>query len=1023
MSTTYKPIMGENFNAKFAFLADSDGNSTKDASYAYPHVSHTGEGLLYNHPALAVHSYDSAWSNKVNYYVFAADSWGVRPDGISCQGLTLADLSGVKLSGSITNSNAWITVYTEPKNDDNDKASWYRSRYNFTGQYLTTQNFNGAADVTVDLTGWKTLATSTTNKSDAQASTDTILAIAINTNSSESDEYDLLISNVELILADGTSKSVSFQKQVNTESIDVFSAVNVGEQDANILQAIVADGATTNQTTEGLVTENLGNGKKINHYLWAADPWGVREELYSVEGLKMKDLDSLVLKGVDFIGGNTPYAFVRIYTKADGNSDKSWYKSNFLITPFMNSFGDYTFALGLTIGNYKPIGSTNGDSLSLANSLANCAEEEILAISVQTDSVDAGPFAFKLAGAELHLEDGSVKAIDLAHEGHKVYADLTQEALSTHATIADAINAANEGHIVIVQKGVYNGNITINKNITLMGPSGEVAQINGTININGSATLKQLKLVQSGDAQLVDATASQNAANDSLVVEDCVLELSGASSNKTALYVKNYRGAGSSIKNNTINHNSESATGRRGVQLSEVSNVTMEGNTIDMGVTEFTNPNTVYSQSTYACQLVNRTIQNENINVSGNTLQNSFAGLDVWSMRGADGLTFSNNTVSNVIRGLGLGIARVGGEQAPAGVFNNVQVDGNTFSGVALVAVSFGAISTGNAAADGQYGVNDVLPLRNSNIVAPSLFVGDVAKVAANSTINVSGTDIYKGTMPSEQIKELYLPAGDNSALVASINGLYTTAGYTGFEFKKLVKVELLDLDQTAVEAVAERHEVADLTTEQKTVVAKVVTVLDNALPADTQLSAENVAKVAEAIKTSGVNEKAVEIVPTSVDNNEGAVVIDLVPNCALVIVDSDVYEVSPGQETFLVPQQPAPAPEPAPAPAPAPAPSDPVPVVFSEGDEVQYNADGLSPTTSTVDADGKLSFFISEYNISFNITENTGKLLIPTAPVEAYKDDNSDYYYIFYSDGVWKMFSVSGSGQNSITEGTWEYV
>ena len=116
-------------------------------------------------------------------------------------------------------------------------------------------------------------------------------------------------------------------------------------------------------------------------------------------------------------------------------------------------------------------------------------------------------------------------------------------------------------------------------------------------------------------------------------------------------------------------------------------------------------------------------------------------------------------------------------------------------------------------------------------------------------------------------------------------------------------------------------------------------------------------------------------------------------------------------------------APAPAPAPEPAPAPSDPVPVVFSEGDEVQYNADGVSPTTSTVDADGKLSFFISEYNMSLNITENRGQLLIPTAPVEAYKDDNSDYYYIFYSDGVWKMFGSSGSGQTSITEGTWEYV
>jgi hypothetical protein len=482
----------------------------------------------------------------------------------------------------------------------------------------------------------------------------------------------------------------------------------------------------------------------------------------------------------------------------------------------------------------------------------------------------------------------------------KVYADLAENELSTHATIADAIEVAEAGHIVSVQKGVYDGDITITENITLMGPSGEVAQINGTININGSAGLKQLKLVQTTNAQLVDATAS-TPDNDSLVVEDCVLELSGNITDKTALYVKNYRGAGSSIKNNTINHNSASASGRRGVQLSEVSNVTMEGNTIDMGVTDFSDPNAVYSESLYACQLVNNTIQNENIIVSGNTLQNSFAALEVWSMNGADGLTFSNNTVSNVIRGLGLGIARIGGEQAPAGVFNNVQVHGNNFSGVALVAVSFGAISTGNAGNDTDYGVNDVLPLYKSNIVAPSLFVGDVAKVAANSRISVAGGDIYKGTMPTEQIKELYLPA-DKASLLSSINGLYTLAGYTDFEFIKIQKVVSLDLDQAAVDAVTQRYSSANLTSEEKTVVAKLTTLLEQG---GASLSREGINIIAAAVTTDNLPEAAIEIIPSiTVDSSSGPVVIDLVPKCALVVVDSEVNVVSPGQQTFIVPQQ-----------------------------------------------------------------------------------------------------------------------
>lgn len=418
MATIYAPIMGNNFNAKFAILADSDGNADKDSSYNYPNITHNADGLLYQRPASV--------GNKINYYVFAADSWGARPDGISSEGLTLSDLSGVKLSGSISASYAWITVYTEPKNDSYNKAFWYRSRYNFTDQYLTKTNFNGSGDVTVDLSGWENLNTNTTNKSETQSGDDKILAIVINTASGESEAYELLISNVELLLNDGSTKAVDFRKEVDTRYLNLGSIVSNPDEegdDFNILPAIQGGGAAdTVQTEQGLVSENLGkignksSGQKINHYIWAADIWGVRESLYSAEGLKMKDLDSLVLKGINFEGGNNPSAFVRIYTISDGDEDYSWYKSNLLVKPSINSNGDLTFTLGLSTGNYQPIGTSNGDSLTNASNLPDCADEDVLAISVQTGSTRSGPFTFTIAGAELHLEDGSTKAIDFRKE-------------------------------------------------------------------------------------------------------------------------------------------------------------------------------------------------------------------------------------------------------------------------------------------------------------------------------------------------------------------------------------------------------------------------------------------------------------------------------------------------------------------------------------------------------------------------------------------------------------------------------
>ena len=234
-----------NVSQKLQFLADSDGNNTKDASYNYPNIKQTVDGLIYDRPTRATQlaaGFSSSYT-KINYYLHQSQKWVPSlpaTSAFSSEGLTLNDLSSIEITGDISgvaSDNVWVTVYTEPKEDSNDAASWYRSRYNFTGQLL---NGSSGPSLLVDLTGWETLNTETTRKSTDQSGNDTILAIALSTNSADENSYIFTLEQTELLLQNGESKTIDFK---------LNSLVNGGPHPSNV--GVVTDEII--QSTNGLL--------------------------------------------------------------------------------------------------------------------------------------------------------------------------------------------------------------------------------------------------------------------------------------------------------------------------------------------------------------------------------------------------------------------------------------------------------------------------------------------------------------------------------------------------------------------------------------------------------------------------------------------------------------------------------------------------------------------------------------------------------------------------------------------------
>ena len=121
-----------------------------------------------------------------------------------------------------------------------------------------------------------------------------------------------------------------------------------------------------------------------------------------------------------------------------------------------------------------------------------------------------------------------------------VYAEVEESGKTytkAFASIQDAVTAAKDGTTITVTPGTYDGDITINKSITIKGAENASSVLTGKVTINGAdmdVTLDGLKFTHHEDAttsvnQAVIYALTDNCKDTNLTVKNCVAENLGYS--------------------------------------------------------------------------------------------------------------------------------------------------------------------------------------------------------------------------------------------------------------------------------------------------------------------------------------------------------------------------------------------------------------------------------------------------------------------------------------------------------------
>ena len=218
-----------------------------------------------------------------------------------------------------------------------------------------------------------------------------------------------------------------------------------------LLVSVLADSNQANtvySAANGLTYTHVpvpnSSADKVNYYIWDHDTRGFRDNIratvHSVDvasapttaqplvrrqGIAMRDLVSvrvnfLLEKQANVAYTTQPYIFFQIYTVPTGSGDKAtWYKSRFTVnkptllgvqSSQMILDADVSLPLSLSdTSNYSAVNSTSMSPYTTG------ADEEVMAVSVQTDSGAAQPFKFVLRSAALQLASGETRTVNFKH--------------------------------------------------------------------------------------------------------------------------------------------------------------------------------------------------------------------------------------------------------------------------------------------------------------------------------------------------------------------------------------------------------------------------------------------------------------------------------------------------------------------------------------------------------------------------------------------------------------------------------
>lgn len=318
---------------------------------------------------------------------------------------------------------------------------------------------------------------------------------------------------------------------------------------------------------------------------------------------------------------------------------------------------------------------------------------------------------------------------------------------NTYASIASAIGVANNGDVINVGPGIYSGNVTINKSVTLKGANSGVSgcktrgaesiildgafiiSSNG-VTIDGFAfTGTGARMASSGSGSTWSHISIINNNIYSTTAPQPILHGSGfgggigtinwsiknnridnvLANAATAISVSNIDGV--EIINNCITHTNAAFLGRRGINADGLRNATITGNKLNLG-----DPNPVLvapalQPTPWALQLSMADRSTDNILISENEIKNSDIGIVGLSQRSLSNVKVYSNEITGVRVGIGLNFGQVV-PLSPGTIMSGIEVKNNTINSGGNRAIFFRNLHS--AAVNGPVAFNNVVVNGNS---------------------------------------------------------------------------------------------------------------------------------------------------------------------------------------------------------------------------------------------------------------------------------------------------------------------
>jgi hypothetical protein len=301
-----------------------------------------------------------------------------------------------------------------------------------------------------------------------------------------------------------------------------------------------------------------------------------------------------------------------------------------------------------------------------------------------------------------------------------VYSDLAEtNFVSGHTTIQAAIDAATtlNGYVVRVAAGSYAQTVTVNKALDIRGANYDVdpntetrvaeSILSGTFSLRSSGiSVNGFEVTGSGAAfaaggagpwsnvsltnnRMIGKTGQQTVAYGFSLgnVTTSIGATNWTVSNNrieniqatdaTAMALFNITGL--TVSNNVILHTA-AFNGRRGMNLDGCQDVTVSGNTVNMGLVNPASDNSdgAFTAARYPLQLsasaAGRPVSN--VTVNGNTMGGAYDGIITLGNGVYDGIAITNNEIANNV----IGIRFQAGTNVPAGSQSNITIANNSIS-------------------------------------------------------------------------------------------------------------------------------------------------------------------------------------------------------------------------------------------------------------------------------------------------------------------------------------------------------